>query len=60
MIAAGAVVTNDVPSYALMVGVPAKQVGWICQCGEPLKDNLKCNKCGTVYVLEDQKMKVKI
>jgi UDP-2-acetamido-3-amino-2,3-dideoxy-glucuronate N-acetyltransferase len=32
-VAAGAVVTHDVPSYALVMGVPAVQVGWICQCG---------------------------
>ncbi|HTS89438.1 MAG TPA: acyltransferase [Gemmatimonadales bacterium] len=35
-IGAGAVVTSDVLPYALMVGVPARRVGWICQCGERL------------------------
>jgi UDP-2-acetamido-3-amino-2,3-dideoxy-glucuronate N-acetyltransferase len=36
-VAAGAVVTHDVPDYALMMGVPAKQVGWMCQCGTRLE-----------------------
>lgn len=36
-IGAGAVVTKDVKKYALMVGVPAKQIGWVCKCGVTLK-----------------------
>ncbi len=36
LVAAGAVVTADVPDYALVAGVPAKQVGWACECGQPL------------------------
>jgi UDP-2-acetamido-3-amino-2,3-dideoxy-glucuronate N-acetyltransferase len=36
-VAAGAVVTKDVPSYALMAGVPAKRIGWACACGVTLK-----------------------
>ena len=46
MIAAGAVVTKDVPDYALMAGVPAKQIGWVCECGEILKNGSLCSKCG--------------
>lgn len=45
MVAAGAVVTKDVPDYALMAGVPAKQMGWICECGEILRDTRTCPKC---------------
>ena len=46
MIAAGAVVTKDVPDYALMAGVPAKQIGWVCECGEVMKVSGICSKCG--------------
>lgn len=49
MIAAGAVVTKNVPDYALVAGVPAKLVGWVCECGEILKEGLKCPRCGRKY-----------
>ncbi|PKM50824.1 MAG: N-acetyltransferase [Firmicutes bacterium HGW-Firmicutes-7] len=49
LIAAGAVVVADVPDYALMVGVPAKRKGWVCVCGEQLKDGLSCNTCNRSY-----------
>lgn len=49
MIAAGAVVTKDVPDYALMAGVPAKQIGWVCECGEILRDSDNCVKCKRRY-----------
>ena len=52
MIAAGAVVTKDVKDYALMVGVPARQIGWVCECGQRLDASLKC-KCGREYELTD-------
>jgi len=48
-IAAGAVVASDVPDYALMLGVPARRKGWVCECGEQMKDGLACKKCGRVY-----------
>jgi UDP-2-acetamido-3-amino-2,3-dideoxy-glucuronate N-acetyltransferase len=49
MIAAGAVVTKDVPDHALMAGVPAKQIGWVCECGEVLGEDLSCEKCCRKY-----------
>jgi UDP-2-acetamido-3-amino-2,3-dideoxy-glucuronate N-acetyltransferase len=51
-IGAGAVVRSDVPAYALMVGVPARRVGWMCQCGVRLQIQegwATCGACGTSY-----------
>ncbi len=42
MVAAGAVVTKDVPPHALVAGVPAKQIGWVCDCGRPLDRAFRC------------------
>lgn len=50
MVAAGCVVTKNVKDHALVVGVPARQLGWVCECGEVLDKHLKCNKCGKRYV----------
>ena len=51
-IGAGAVVRSDVPAYALMVGVPARRVGWMCQCGVRLQlqdGRASCAACGATY-----------
>ena len=49
LIGAGAVVASDVPAHALMLGIPAKRKGWVCECGEILKEGLACPKCGRKY-----------
>jgi len=48
-IGAGAVVTKDVSAHALMVGNPAQKVGWMCECGERLPENLTCSLCGKTH-----------
>jgi UDP-2-acetamido-3-amino-2,3-dideoxy-glucuronate N-acetyltransferase len=48
-IGAGAVVNKNVSDYAIVVGNPAKQVGWACECGERLPNDLECLECGKTY-----------
>lgn len=51
-VAAGAVVTSDVPAYSLVLGVPARQTGWVSRAGHRLGPDLVCPETGDRYVLE--------
>ena len=48
-VGAGAVVNQNVPDHALVVGNTAKQIGWVCRCGERLTESLVCEVCGMKY-----------
>ncbi|MCU0652687.1 MAG: acetyltransferase [Candidatus Pacebacteria bacterium] len=64
LIGAGAVVKGQVPDHALMVGVPAKQIGWVCECGIKLEfvsgsggqEAGSCSACGRKYTKKGQEV----
>jgi UDP-2-acetamido-3-amino-2,3-dideoxy-glucuronate N-acetyltransferase len=58
-VGAGSVVTGDVPDYALVLGNPAKTIGWMCECGERLQDGTTdpvCSSCGKRYTMTGNKI----
>ncbi len=51
LVGAGALITSDVPNHALMLGVPARISGWVCECGKTLGESLQCS-CGRSYRID--------
>ena len=52
MAGAGAVITKDVPDYALVIGNPARIAGYVCECGCTLNHEMRCNDCGRQYGMD--------
>jgi len=59
-IGAGAVVIKNVHDHAMVVGNPAIRIGWVCECGERLSDELKCLKCNAQFEQKEKGSVVKI
>ena len=57
MVAAGALVTKNVPDHTLVLGMPARTVGYVCRCGlrlQPSGDSWQCQQCGWVLELKEE------
>lgn len=59
MVGAGTVVAHDVADYTLVVGNPDRMIGYVCECGCRIDDNLRCDKCGKKYKIFDEKVILK-
>jgi UDP-2-acetamido-3-amino-2,3-dideoxy-glucuronate N-acetyltransferase len=62
LVAAGAIVTHDVPPHALVVGNPARQAGYVCKCATKLtrkgNDGFHCPACDEYYIFQHDKLEV--
>ncbi|WMJ81316.1 acyltransferase [Clostridium sp. MB40-C1] len=58
MIGAGSVVTKNVMPYELLIGNPAKKIGYVCRCGNKLDENYYCEKCDLNYEIKDNILKL--
>lgn len=54
MVGSGAVVSHDVADHSLVVGVPARAIGWVCRCGNVLSNDFVCPQCKTLYKLKER------
>ena len=55
LVGAGAVVTSEVVPHAVVVGNPARRIGWACRCGEVLPESAICPRCGEVYRIDRER-----
>ena len=56
-VGAGAVVVRDVPAGSFVVGSPGRVIGWACECGVRLPEDLHCQSCGASYAVADDRLR---
>jgi UDP-2-acetamido-3-amino-2,3-dideoxy-glucuronate N-acetyltransferase len=53
MVGSGTVVTKNVPDYAVVVGNPARRIGWVCECGDKLDERRFCSRCRKIVAVAE-------